>query len=58
MKAAAAKHKEEVGELKAKIQWYIDNQALITQNDLLIANQQAAIADLQSKLDQALKVQV
>ncbi len=50
MKTAESKYKIELDELKTKINWYVENQALITQNDALISNQQAIIADLQSKV--------
>lgn len=58
MKKQAAEHKEVVDGLQRKIQWYVDNQALLTQNDGLIASQKAMILDLQAKLENASKVQV
>lgn len=45
-------HKAEVSRLQAKIQWYIDNQQLLTQNDQLVAHQQSMISDLQARLQQ------
>jgi hypothetical protein len=52
MDVLKAQHAAAMGEMEAKLRWYVDNQGLLTANDALLAQQRDAIRDLQLRLRQ------
>lgn len=51
MAAMKAQYESHVSALQEKLEWYANNQRLLTENDALLAKQAATISELSARLE-------